>query len=191
MPDLRTERLVIRAPTLADLDDLHRILDVELGEGLSRTEREDRIRWTIGEINILAALLQPAYADRVLVRLADNVVIGSCGLVASLGPFGLLPTFADVPQSQRSLRQPEVGLYYALAPAARGQGYATEAARALIDYAFHALRVRRVIATTLDDNEASRAVMRRLGMRLERNPEPEPPWFRWVGVIENPAAPRT
>jgi hypothetical protein len=28
-------------------------------------------------------------------------------------------------------------------------------------------------------------VMRKLGMHLERNPYPEPPWLQVVGVIEN------
>ena len=29
--------------------------------------------------------------------------------------------------------------------------------------------------------------MRKLGMRLERNPSPEPPWLQVVGVLENAA----
>jgi hypothetical protein len=28
--------------------------------------------------------------------------------------------------------------------------------------------------------------MQRVGMRLERNPFPEPPWFQVVGVIDHP-----
>jgi hypothetical protein len=28
-------------------------------------------------------------------------------------------------------------------------------------------------------------VMRKLGMRIERNPLPEPPWLQIVGVLDN------
>jgi hypothetical protein len=28
--------------------------------------------------------------------------------------------------------------------------------------------------------------MRRLGMRIDRNPYPDPPWFQVVGILENP-----
>lgn len=45
------------------------------------------------------------------------------------------------------------------------QGYATEGARAAIEYAFDTLRVPRVYAFTARANAASLAVMRKLGMR--------------------------
>lgn len=141
----------------------------------------------------LAALYQPPYGDRALILRETDTLIGSVGLVPSLGPFGLLPGF-DVPPDAPRARQnvPEVGLYWSLAPAFRGQGYATEAARALIAYAFAALNLRRIVATTEHANAASIAVMRRLGMRVERNPYLEPAWFQTVGVLENhPEKPET
>ncbi|MDX6533520.1 MAG: hypothetical protein QOF68_1264, partial [Gaiellales bacterium] len=79
--------------------------------------------------------------------------------------------------------------YWALKPEARGNGYATEAARALIDWAFDNLELARIVATTEDDNSASQAVMRRLGMRVERNPDNEPAWFQVVGCLEAPPDP--
>ena len=80
---------------------------------------------------------------------------------------------------------PEFGLFYAVFPAHQHQGYASEAARALLDYAFGVLRLKRVVATTTYDNAASMGVMRRLGMRIERNPLPEPHYLQVVGVAEN------
>jgi hypothetical protein len=44
-----------------------------------------------------------------------------------------------------------------------------------------------VVATTAYVNEASQRVMARLGMRVERNPCPDPPWFQVVGTLDNPA----
>ena len=49
----------------------------------------------------------------------------------------------------------------------QGQGYATEAAAALLDYAFGTLKVHRVMAECNPLNERSRKLMERLGMRRE------------------------
>ena len=76
---------------------------------------------------------------------------------------------------------------YVLARDAWGQGYATEAAQALIDFAFQQLRVKRLIATTEYDNAASIGVMRKLGMTIAQNPLPDPPWLQVVGILDHPA----
>ena len=55
----------------------------------------------------------------------------------------------------------------------------------MIDYAFNALTLKRIVATTTYDNAASMGVMRKLGMRVERNPRSDPPWFQVVGILEN------
>ena len=49
----------------------------------------------------------------------------------------------------------------------QGQGYATEAAMALLHYGFEALRLHRIIATCQPENVASWRVMEKLGMRRE------------------------
>ena len=87
--------------------------------------------------------------------------------------------------SERARAREEIGLYYAFDPAYHGHGYATEAARGLIDFAFTALHLGRIVATTEYTNERSQAVMRRLGMTLARNPFPDPFWFQVVGILEN------
>jgi RimJ/RimL family protein N-acetyltransferase len=74
-----------------------------------------------------------------------GTLVGMCGFHAPPTPEG------DV----------EVG--YGLLPAARGRGYATEAARALTAYAFADPRVRRVVAETLPHLDASIRVMERAG----------------------------
>jgi len=48
-----------------------------------------------------------------------------------------------------------------------GQGYATEAAMALLQYGFEALHLHRIIATAQPENVASWRVMEKLGMRRE------------------------
>lgn len=61
----------------------------------------------------------------------------------------------------------EASIGWRFLPRAWGHGYATEAARALLDLAF-GLGVRRVTATTMSVNSASRRVMERIGMRFVR-----------------------
>ncbi|RST59994.1 N-acetyltransferase [Siminovitchia terrae] len=48
-----------------------------------------------------------------------------------------------------------------------GNGYATEAARAIIAYAFETLNLHRVVATCQPENTASYRVMEKIGMRRE------------------------
>lgn len=56
-------------------------------------------------------------------------------------------------------------------PAYHRQGYATEAAAALLAYGFEELHLHRIIATCQPENPASYGVMEKLGMRREG-------WFR-------------
>lgn len=58
----------------------------------------------------------------------------------------------------------ETEVLWALHPAAWGQGYATEAARAALAWGFDTLGLTLIFAITLPDNLASQAVMKRLGL---------------------------
>ena len=62
---------------------------------------------------------------------------------------------------------PEIEVAYELAPRVWGHGYATEAARALVDYGFGELDLRRIVALILPDNARSRNVASKCGMTLE------------------------
>ena len=106
------------------------------------------------------------------------------GFVPSLGPFAQLTCFAhESPADQAQRFTPEVGLFWMIDPAHQRNGYASEAAQALIEYAGTGLNLRRIIATTEYDNAASIAVMHKLGMSIDHNPLPTPAWFQVVGVF--------
>lgn len=62
----------------------------------------------------------------------------------------------------------EVELGYRLRQEAWGKGYATEGSRALIRKGFTELGVRRVVASTYEDNIGSQRVMQKSGMTLVR-----------------------
>jgi RimJ/RimL family protein N-acetyltransferase len=80
----------------------------------------------------------------------------------------------------------EVGLFYAVHPDHRSMGYATEATHALIEYGWSVLNLRRVVATTSYDNHPSIRVMEKCGMRICRNPFPDPEWLQIVAYVNHP-----
>ena len=164
IPVLETERLLIRPFALDDLEACHQLFDVEARtEVQSLAERQRWLEWSVMNYDELVKLDQPPYGDQAVVLRSTGKLVGSVGLVPYIAPFGLLPSFGDVAGSRST---PEVGLFWALSFEGRGHGYATEAARALIDYAFNVLNLRRIIATTDHANAASIAVMRRVGMLI-------------------------
>ncbi|NRF69621.1 GNAT family N-acetyltransferase [Aquincola sp. S2] len=85
--------------------------------------------------------------------------LGFAGFVGlSVPPFTIpLPGFDDAPQL-------EIG--WRLARAAWGQGYASEAARLLLDFARDELRRPRIVSFTTVGNLKSQAVMQRLALAL-------------------------
>ena len=172
IPPLRTSRLTVRE---LEAGDLAAVAEVD-GDA-----RERWLHWTALSYEQLAELRQPPYGERGIVLNDSGRLVGLVGLVPSLGPFGQLPSW---PEPGRRF-VPAVGLYWAVAPAFRRRGIAAESAAALIDHAFAELGLARVVATTERENLASIGVMRRLGMRVEENPEPEPAWFQVVGILSH------
>ena len=190
MLTLLTPRLMIRPFAAEDLPAVHQMLDLDPARddpgsygALSLEQRRDWLMWTIQSYQQLAWLHQPPYGDLAVELRATGELIGACGFAPCLAEFGQLPSLAD-PRVLPGTTWPEVGLYWEIAPDQRRQGYASEAGQALIDYGFQDLRLRRIVAMTHDDNAASIGVMRKLGMRIERNVLPDPPWLQVVGIIE-------
>jgi [ribosomal protein S5]-alanine N-acetyltransferase len=196
LPTLQTQRLIIRPFVMDDLADVHRILDVELGEKLLQSEktralkeRAKWLRWSVLNYQQLAALNQPPYGDRAMVIQSSGELVGACGFAPCLYPFEQLPNPGSLKAPGKLGRYTsDIGLYYAVSPAQQRRGYASEAAQALIDYAFSQLNLKRIVATTTYENSASLRVMQKLGMTILKNPLPEPPWMQVVGILEYSAA---
>ncbi len=183
---LDTPRLLIRPLLMDDLAEIYRILDVDLRfDDLTLERRREWLLWATMNDTQLARLYQPPYGEKAVTLKDSGRLIGLAGLVPSVIPAAQLPHFNPQPRPNALIR-PEMGLFWALDPVYQGQGYATEAAQALIDFVFNELHFERVIATTETDNLHSQAVMRRLGMDIQRNPFPDPFWCEVVGVLENP-----
>jgi ribosomal-protein-alanine N-acetyltransferase len=89
----------------------------------------------------------PAHVVLAIAARGGGPLLGICGLV---------------------LRPVEEGeAWYLLRPDLWGQGMATEAARALVDYGFWDLRLHRIWASCLPDNPASARVLEKTGFRRE------------------------
>lgn len=93
----------------------------------------------------ILSYLQDGFGLWCVERRDDGVAIGMCGLIRRAG-------LLDI----------DVG--YALLPAWRGQGYASEAAAACVQYGLHSLQLKRVVAYVNADNAASRRVLEKAGL---------------------------
>ena len=145
-----TERLVIRSYTHDDIPDVLAFASQPSVASVT-SERIGATEEAVRKYIDLQKSYQPFEKDQVfelaVERKEDGRVIGLRRLIRG------------------DHRQGEMG--WALGVEYRGQGYATEAARALMDYGFNSLGLHRIHADTNSDNRASWRVMERLGMRRE------------------------
>lgn len=145
---LETDRLILRAWIAEDVGPFAAMsADPEvmrwLGGCLSREEAEayiERARRSFSTLGMGRFAVE---------RRSDGAFIGACGLMPGRG---------DLPIA------PYVDIGWRLAPAAWGQGYASEAAAAVLRDGFERLELKEIAAITMQANRRSRAVMDRLGM---------------------------
>lgn len=188
IPVLETDRLKIRPFLKIDLEPLLQIkanigwINPHLSKTQQFVEQERWLNWNILNYEHLAKLAQPSYGDLAVTLKENGQLIGSVGLVPCLDVYSQLPSFGS---QENCLATPEVGLLWLIDTVYQGKGYATEATQALIHHAFGSMRLKRLIATTEHSNLASQAVMHKLGMNVEQNPFPNPPWLQTVGILDN------
>jgi RimJ/RimL family protein N-acetyltransferase len=145
--EIETDRLFLAPIQSRDLDDLARMYtDPEVMRGSSgiakARSREESNDWLS---RALSAREKPWHSTFRVENRVDRRFIGRCGL----RPDGA---------------SPETELAYAFVPAAWGKGFATEAARAVLDWGA-GKGLARLIACALDDNVASQRVLEKIGMR--------------------------
>lgn len=150
---LETKRLLLRRFTDADADHLY-ALDND----------PEVMRYINGGIHTPREVIEQTIVPGFLHYDEEYPVFGFFAAIEKstgkfLGWFSFRPT---------NIRQNEIALGYRLQKAAWGKGYATEGARALIEKGFAETQIERVVATTYQDNLASRRVMEKLGMTFVR-----------------------
>lgn len=185
IPVIESENLIIRPFIQDDLEPIHAVMNDGFGEG-NMLFRTDWLQWTMLGYKVQGQLMQPPYGERAIILKSSDTLIGAIGLVQSYAPFETLPYFQKRLKGDTSkLSTPEMGLFWVIDSQHRGHHYASESAQALIDVMFNQKGLKRIVATTEYDNPASIAVMKRLGMSIERNPNPTPEWFQITGILEN------
>lgn len=147
---LETERLILRHLTMDDVDAVFAVIgDPEtmkvFGKALTR---EDAVRWVTRSQERYRTDGFSLYA---VVLKSNGEVIGNCGVIRQ-----------DI-EGESLL---EVGYHFRRDH--WGHGYATEAARACMEYAFGRLGAAKVISLILAENVPSRRVAERNGMSVER-----------------------
>jgi RimJ/RimL family protein N-acetyltransferase len=149
---LETPRLVVRRMTAPDdVGFVLRLLNdrgflEHIGDKGVRTD-EDAERY-IAE-GPRASYQRFGYGLYTVVSKASGTALGICGLV-----------------KRESLDDVDIG--YAFLPESRGQGYALEAATAVMDYARDTVGLHRVVALTNPRNDRSIRLLEKLGLRLQR-----------------------
>lgn len=149
---LETERLILRHQQLADLDSLFALYcDPEMVRFIpdaprNYAETREELEWHMHghpkhpELGLWATIYKPT-----------GKFIGRCGL---------LPWTIE--------GQAEVEVAYLIDRAYQGQGLATEAAQAILEYGFERLHLARLVCLIDGENLASIRVAEKIGMRFEK-----------------------
>lgn len=149
MPELTTERLVLRDFAVDDFEAVHAYAaDPEVCRYLSwGPNTVEQTRSFLSEM--VAASGRGDRSSFTWAVTSAGAVLGACSVTVS----------------SVEHRRGEMG--YALAQAAWGQGYATEAAAVVLDFARTRLGLQRLEATCRPGNVASVGVLRKIGMQQE------------------------
>lgn len=150
IPDLSTERLLLRKIRLTDAPDM---FEYSKDPDVTRYllwDPHPNLEHTRNYIDYLQDRYRDGkYYDWAVVLKSSGKMIGTCG-------------FSAISPEHRSA---EVG--YVLNPAFRGQGIAGEALCAVLDFAFRKMALNRVEAKCAEENASSERVMQKVGMTFE------------------------
>jgi len=145
---IETDRLVLRELTTEDLEELHNILsDPESMQHYPNPftfeKSKDWIEWNIENYS------EYGFGLWAVIFKADNKFIGDCGITM---------------QNINGVMQPEMG--YHIDKRYIRKGYATEAAKACMDYAFSVLKFQQLFSYMKYTNMPSQRVSQKNGMKF-------------------------
>lgn len=151
MKVLETERLILRRQTLEDAPFIMQLVNDPdwlrfIGDRGVRTVEDARRYIENGAMEIYRRYGFGFYLTELK---GSGEPIGMCGLT-----------------KRDSLEDVDIG--YAFMPRFRGQGYASEAASAVLDYGQKVLGLKRIVAITSIDNAVSSRLLEKIGLRFER-----------------------
>jgi RimJ/RimL family protein N-acetyltransferase len=146
IPEIETTRLRLRAFTPDDLDDLFLIFgDEEVMRYISNGKPRSLEETGRGLLRTIEGWQKRGFGLWAMTIKGSDRVIGYCGLI-----------YLD--------DTPEIEIAYGLAKAHWAKGYATEAARATLEFGFEKLKLERIVAVVNPENIPSQRVLEKLGM---------------------------
>lgn len=154
-PPIRTERLVLRAPIVDDLEPLWRRRN---NPAVAHYQN-----WTLpyprerAEAIVKAAVSEGGPTDGAWWMATVTEREGDAGSGSVVGDLAINLSWGG--------RAAEIG--YSLDPDRQGRGYAVEAVEALLDYLFEVVGIRRASAMLHPDNVPSAQVLERVGFQFE------------------------
>ncbi|MBL7882505.1 MAG: GNAT family N-acetyltransferase [Bacteroidia bacterium] len=143
---LETERLYLRE---FSIEDVQLLIDLNADEEVTRYTGDGPVKDLEEAKRILTDIIFPQYKNNIgrwAVHLkSSNEFIGWCGL-------------KDIQEDN------EVDLGYRFFKKHWGKGYATESAKAVLEYGVNKLKLKNIIARAAKENTASIHVIKKLGM---------------------------
>ena len=150
MPELTTERLLLRPMREGDAEDMFRYAAREDVTEYLLWSPHPSLGYTRDYLRYIASRYRLGdFYDWAVIEKESGRMIGTCGF-----------TRFDAPHNSA-----EIG--YVLNPDFHGRGYATEAAERILSYGFEELGLHRIEAKFMKGNQPSLRVMEKLGMTLE------------------------
>lgn len=148
---LQTERLSLREMTRADAPVLLEILNepafIEFVADRGVRTEADAVKFM--EEKFLSSYKQFGFGFYIVELKETGTPIGMCGLI------------------KREIME-DVDIGFSIFERFWGHGYATEAARALLQHGRTTLRLPRIVAITAPHNDRSAAVLQKIGLRFEK-----------------------
>ncbi len=168
---LETPRLIIRDwhPTEDVRDTIDIFGDVRVTRWLEKGSQDTSLRQVQGRLHRYVDNTQKskngtgswAVVQKDIARVIGHIALLCLPDLEEVRPDHVIEPFPD----GMSVEYFEIGWHFR--PASWGFGYATEAARALIEYGFEVLDLPVVFAIAQPENKRSLAVMKRLGMQYD------------------------
>lgn len=151
MSVLETERLALRRFTLDDAEFAHALVNDPawiqyIGDRNVRSLEDARGYLAKGPMSMYE---KTGFGMWVVTLRDTGQAIGTCGLI-----------------KRDSLEDVDIG--FAFLPQFRGQGYAGESAKAVLEYGWSSVGLKRIVAIVSPANQPSIRILERLGLRFER-----------------------
>ena len=150
LPSIETERLILRVYAPEDLDARHAIRNDPDVYQYFPPYYTPPTKEKVGEAIALSVRRwrEEGFGEFAVIERSSGELIGYCGL-------------------KRLDETEEIEIYYGFPKTFWGKGYATEAARAVLKFAFDEANLPRVVGVTNPKNTASQRVLQKIGLKFQ------------------------